>query len=173
MTVLRVRILLALSVHTATSFAECIEDYVCWKGAETTVITRGFVQQCTCHDGQCSQDCSFLKLGENEELKTHPTRKCVCKSTWSSSYCEPAVQHGCQSSGQCDEDGFCIPEDDECVGRDEALPEDWGVYCDESHNKVAPLSPARMRLLLSLLVLGQARAAFLEQLLVVREEEQG
>ena len=74
---------------------------------------------------------SLLRPGED----TRATRKCVCKPTWRSSFCEPAVQHGCQSSGQCDEDGFCVPEDFYCVGRDGAEPELWGVYCDESHNK--------------------------------------
>ena len=66
---------------------------------------------------------------------THATRKCVCKPSWRSSFCEPAVQYGCQSSGQCDEMRFCMPEDHFCVGRDGVLPEDWGVYCDESNNK--------------------------------------
>jgi len=44
------------------------------------------------------------------------------------------VQHGCQSSGQCDEMRFCIPEKFYCVGRDGELPSSWGVHCDESNN---------------------------------------
>jgi len=49
-------------------------------------------------------------------------------------YLYSQVQHGCQSSGQCDETAFCVPESFYCVGRDGELPESWGVYCDESNN---------------------------------------
>lgn len=69
------------------------------------------------------------------ETDTRPTRKCVCKTSWRSSFCKPAVQYGCQSSGQCDESNFCMPEDHFCMGRDGELPDDWGVHCDESNIK--------------------------------------
>ena len=75
------------------------------------------------------------------ETDTRPTRKCVCKTSWRSSFCKPAVQYGCQSSGQCDEDNFCMPEDHFCVGRNGELPEDWGVHCDESMIKNASRRP--------------------------------
>jgi hypothetical protein len=61
---------------------------------------------------------------------THATRKCVCKPSWRSSFCQPAVQYGCQSSGQCDENNFCIPENDHCVGR-------GGVYCRRTDGTLA------------------------------------
>ena len=41
----------------------------------------------------------------------------VCSYRNTTIYFYSQVQHGCQSSGQCDENYFCIPEDPHCVGR--------------------------------------------------------